>query len=497
MPEQCLNASISDVNTYACPSHGWEAIQDYIYDAFNGLDPEYYALARGSASPEWLEVTGRSSERRLSMTIGYDEPEGYDPYPVFATIQQTVVADVLTETGELWTAALSNVSTSGHGNVLGRQDAAHTISNGYYQPYVKSSCASDFIQGPHDDSAIAFPVPWGIQANPALYQSESNESILGIYSFVYPGISKHDVLDTPGSIETNRLKWVELPQDPFNGSAIGAVILLPRSIANLTQEILVCNLGAGWGSSIINTSSFDGGTTFTTSIIDLSVVQQVDDTSNPNGPPGDPTKENAGGAAETIAADSVVNYLRPFFPGKPIIVTEAWADYLNPFVPALNTTVIDALMSTAMSVRDLDSTSQTLLAKNALTALLANGLASIGANGRLQGNMRTVVEPDGPDQMDGSYWFSGKGDVFIVDPEESKDWVKLRVDSTMNGYAYNIRGASPKVAIAFLLVYSIIALSHVVYAGVSGKASVSPPGIEVQSLTVQAFPLLAGIPLVK
>ena len=261
-------------------------------------------------------------------------PQGYDPYPVFATIQKTVIADVLT------------LSTSGHGNVLRRQDAAHTINNGYYQPYVEGSCASDFIQGPQDDSAVAFPIPWGMQTKPALNQSESNISILGIYSFVYPGISKNDILDTPGSLETNRLRWVELPQDPFNGSAIGAVILLPRSIANSTQEILVCNLGAGWGSSIINTSSYDGGTTFTASIIDLSAVQQIDRAIVPNGADGNQTKYNVGGEAEITADASINDYERPSFPGKPIIVPETWADYLNPFVPALNTTVIDVLMST-------------------------------------------------------------------------------------------------------------------------------------------------------
>lgn len=35
------------------------------------------------------------------------------------------------------------------------------------------------------------------------------------------------------------------------------------------------------------------------------------------------------------------------------------------------------------------------------------------------------------------------------------------------------------------------------YVGVSGKAFISLSGIEVQSLTVQAFPRLAGILLVK
>lgn len=87
MLKQYLNASISGINTYACSSHGWEVIQDYIHHLLSGLDPEYYALAKGSASSEWLEVIGRSSERRLSMIIGSDEPEGYDLYSVLVTIQ--------------------------------------------------------------------------------------------------------------------------------------------------------------------------------------------------------------------------------------------------------------------------------------------------------------------------------------------------------------------------------------------------------------------------
>lgn len=466
VPTQCLNINTSDVSTFACPSHGWEVAQDYIYTTVNGLDPEYLALAGGFGVPEWVEVTGRGSHRRLSMTSGFDEPDGYDPHPVFATIQQTVVADALTETGELWVDAVSNVSTSGHGSVLERQDAAHTISNGYYQPYTKVSCGTDVINGPHDESAVAFPVPPGVQANLMLNQAEYNDSILGFYSFVYPGITKNQILGTPGSLEQNRLKWVELPQDPFNGSAIGAVILLPRSAANLTQELVICTISAGWGSSIINTSSFAGGTTFTTSIIDSSAIQQYNTPYNQSGP-----EDNIQSEAEAIAADSVVNYWLPFFPEKPIIVTEAWANYLNPFVPALNTTVIDALMSTWKPTGELTPRRQIVVADWSLSALLVNGLASIGATGSLQGNIKMVVESDGSSQMDGAYWFSGKGDAFIVDPEESKDWVKLHVDSTISGYAYNIRGASPKVAISFLLAYCIIALSHVLYAGISGKSS--------------------------
>ena len=467
VPTQCLNTNTSDASTFVCPCHGWEAVQDFIYTTVNGLDPKYLALDERLGAPGWVEVTGRGSLRHLSMmATGFHALDGYDPQPVFATIQQTVVADALTETGELWVDAVSNVSTSGHGSVLERQDAAHTISNGYYQPYTMVSCGTDVISGPHDERAVAFPVPPGVQVNLMLNQTEYNESILGFYSFVYAGITRDQILNTPGSLEQSRLKWVELPQDPFNGSAIGAVILHPRSAANSTQELVVCTLSAGWGSSIVNTSSFAGGTTFTTSVIDSSAIQKYDTQHIQSTPETDFESQ-----AEALATNSTVNYWLPFFPEKPLIVTEAWANYLNPFVPALNTTVIDALMSTWKPTGGLNPKDQTVVADWSLAALLVNGLASIGATGSLQGNIRMVVESDGSSQMDGAYWFSGKGDAFIVDPEESKDWVKLRVDSTISGYAYNIRGASSKVAISFLLAYCIIALSHVLYAGISGMNS--------------------------
>ena len=250
MPIQCLSANSSDIDTFACPCHGWEAIQNYIYTTVNSLQPKYLASIGAVSGPSWVEVTGHGSQRRLALSVEYYEADGTNSGPslVMATTQQSTIADALTETGNLWVDAVSNVSTSGHGNILQRQDAAHAINNDYYQPYTVSVCANDTIRGPHDDSAVAFPIPPAAPVS-MLDQSKINDSILGIQSFVYPGITKDQILDTPGSLEESRLKWVELPQDPFNGSAIGAVVLLPRSTANSTQELLVCNLGGGWGSS--------------------------------------------------------------------------------------------------------------------------------------------------------------------------------------------------------------------------------------------------------
>ena len=463
VPIQCLNASVSDIYTFACPSHGWEAVQDYMYTTANSFERKYLDLIHLVHHPSFVELTGRGSQRRLSITTFAEQAEGYDPEAFGVTTQQSAVADALTETGNLWTHSMSNVSASGHGSVLQRQDAVHTITTGYYQPYTVASCATDVIDGLHDDSALSLPIPPAVQPSLMLDQAKYNRSLSGIYSFVHPSITKDQIFGLPGSVEKSRLKWVELPQDPFNSSSIGAVVLLPRLVTNSTQNIVVCSLGAGWGASFINASSFDASTSFTTSSIDWSSANL-----NIN-PDQGPNEDNTFSFAETLAADSVVYFDLPFFPEKPITVTETWANYLNPFIPALNTTVIDALMSTNSPAGELGSLQQIDTAKWALGGLLASGLASIGATGTLQGDIKTALQPDRSQGFDGDYWFSGKGDMFLVDPEESKDWVKLRVHTTINGYAYNIRGAAPKVAITFLLIYCTIALSHVFYSGVTGK----------------------------
>ena len=173
--------------------------------------------------------------------------------------------------------------------------------------------------------------------------------------------------------------------------------------------------------------------------------------------------------AEDKATNSISAFFLPYFPQQPIFVTEAWVNYLNPFVSALNTIVIDILLSSHSFDALQDPEGLASAAEEALILLLVNGLSNIGATGTLQGKIKTVVKPNGGEKIDDGYWFSGKGDMFTVDPEESKNWVKLRVDSTINGYAYNIRSASSRVAISFLLAYCVLALSHILYAAISGK----------------------------
>ena len=165
-------------------------------------------------------------------------------------------------------------------------------------------------------------------------------------------------------------------------------------------------------------------------------------------------------------------------------MTEDWAQYLNPSISNSNTTVFSRLMASRVLLADLSLNVRVILAE-----LLANGLARIGSTSRLQGTLKTVIQSDGFEGLDGDYWFSGKGDAFVVNPIESKDWVKLRVYSTFEGFAYNTSGATTKVAISFLVAYCMVALAHILYAGITGISSTCWDSIsEVTALAVNSTP---------
>ena len=91
-----------------------------------------------------------------------------------------------------------------------------------------------------------------------------------------------------------------------------------------------------------------------------------------------------------------------------------------------------------------------------------------GGSSQLQGTVRTVGH-NGDEGLDGNYWVSGKGNVFEVHANQSRNWVRLHVDSTIQGYAYNTTSVAPRIAIAFLTKYCIFALAHVLYLAWTGK----------------------------
>ena len=458
-----------------CPSSGWQAIQTLL-SISNEILPLSFQSEYYTQGPAAVQVAGAKSlrELRIAHEVVSILP-GTDLSTFIATTQQAAVADALSSTGLMWNIARDNITTKTHGSVLDQLDAVHSIANGYYQPYTMASCEHDTIYGYEDQKPVAFPSPPGSSPQ-MLNTSEWNDSILPSHAFIYTGITRGQLMNTSGSRDEYRLRWIELPENPFYGTAVGAVVLLPRASGNTTQDVLVCNLGAGWGTSRLNISTFSGSPQSVSSEVGGKKLDQ-DDQSR------DAQMAQIAPVSEEADTDNELYFWLPF-PQKFVTVTEDWAQYLNPSISSLNTTVFSHLMASRMLVPDIAHSASIILA-----SLLANGLAGTGSTSQLQGTLKTSVQSDGSTGLDGDYWFSGKGDAFIVDPVESEDWVKFRVYSTIEGYAYNTKGATPKVAICFLLAYCVVALGHILYAGITGISSTCWDSIgEVTALAVNSTP---------
>ena len=462
-----------------CPSSSWQAIESYL-SLTNGLLPLSFQFEyNATPTPDFIPVAGAHSLRHLYIAheIPYSFELGYDPVTIVATTPQAAVADALSSTGLLWNLARSDVRTKGHGSILEELDAVHSITTGYLQPYTIASCDHDTIFGEEDQNVLAFPSPAGVDPQ-MLNTSNFNDSILSTHAFAYPGITRSQLLNTSGSPSEYRLRWVQLPKDPFNGTAIGAVVLLPRSGKNTTQKILTCSLGAGWGTSRLNTSTQAGGAQTVLSQVGYKFSDFLG-----RYPGGNSTISISPVTEEAVAANQL-SFYPPLFPENLITVTEDSAQYLNPTVSDSNTTVFHRLMTSHLLRPDIAISARIILA-----GLLANGLAGISPTSQLQGTLKTAVQPDGSEGLDGNNWFSGKGDAFVIDPVQSQNWVKLRVYTTFEGFAYNTRGTTPKVAICFLLTYCTFALTHILYAGITGISSTCWDSIsEVTALAVDSTP---------
>ena len=370
---------------------------------------------------------------------------------------------------------MTNASTKGHGSVLSQLDSVHTITEGYYQPYTSAACNLEEINGLSDSKPLGFPSSPGLDLQVLTPDQNSSDSQDNV---VFPNITRAYLLDTPGPLADYRLKWIDLP---FDGIAVGAVILLPRSAKNATQEVFLCSIGAGWGLSKLNyTAAINGDATPIVSQINFNPATNA---SQP-GPQISDMYFWGSTSAEELSLEQKLFYYYPVFPQRPVVVTEDWARYLNPSIDHLNTTIINVLMG-------LDWVADgTVEAQIILAGMVANGLARIGSGSQLQGTVKQTIEHDQSVGFDGDYWFTGKGNnVFQADPQESKDWVKLRISSAIEGYAYNTQGTTTKLAIGLLLAYCIIAITHIIYAGISGISSTCWDSIsEVTALAMNSTP---------
>ena len=443
-----------DVISNGCPSSEWEKIQEYLAVENQIISPQYQLTYDEGFNYLNTEVSGKSSQRQQYSEAIVIDNDVFSAIPYVSTTQQAAVADALTTTSSYWYLALYNVTAKrDHGSPLSEQsNSIHTLTGDNYQPFSLGACLPDSIRGDTDTRPLAIPLlprandPAAANGNITMENGHVRPAI------VLPGLSRADITSNPGNSSQFQLQWIELPQPQFNGSSIGAIIISPRSTSDSTasQNVVLCNLAAGWGTTTLQVQQFDGGV----GSVSSQVHQEYSDPGHKVGEFGALTPEDSGYMAYWW-------YTR--YPQRPTNITQEWAQYLNPIVLSANRSVFDLIMQEALPFADPEASSLAAVAANqVLVRLMANGLARIGFENTLQGSPKSVKSADGTSWIDGNYWLSGKGNMFEVDPTESKDWLKFHVNSTLQRYAYNTETVAPRVAISILTLYCIIALAHLV-----------------------------------
>ncbi|KAL8981520.1 MAG: hypothetical protein Q9177_005542, partial [Variospora cf. flavescens] len=453
VPEACAVVGFEASNV--CPASEWYAIRDFLRTGWGSLQLRYSRM-----SPEIALLHGRSSTRNIYVGASSGRGAGPEQLKYAATTQQAVVADALTDAASIWSLALINVTAgAGHGSPLSDQsNAAHRIASNYSQPYSAAVCIPDRITNDSDSRHLSFPLlqfansPHLATGNHS-YRLNPSGAVKSAMVIEHPYYFYHQLLETPGNLQDSRLRWIELPADLFNGSSIGAAILFPPRLENNGYNMMLCNLAAAWISSSLIVEQSGSGLSITESTPEEGkdrrmIPYPISDTHQP--------------PAQKIDQLGYV-YGHYGTPQRSINISRSWAQYLDPSMEGLNS----SLFSVLSQEQPTQGGFRISVATSIIVMLTVNGLARTGWGSILQGDIKTVAPNEGSG-LDGNYWLSGKGDVFdSIDPIESRDWVTLRVYSSLQGYAYNTLTTPPRIAIAILTAYCLLVVGHTLYTGVT------------------------------
>ena len=419
----------------------------------------YYA----TVSPNVAELHGRVSQRQIVSTADYgtDWHTG-GAIAHSATTQQAATADALVTVANIWYTALINATAdAGHGAPLSDQsDDLHFLTGESYQPFADAVCEVDYIHGASDTRPVVFPLLYNANHASAADTTMTLYNGYKIPAITYPNLSREALLNISGDSARYRLRWVDLPQNLFNGSSIGAIVFVPNEwieasgaayapYTNDSQTIFICNVAAGWGKTLLSFQIRDYDT----------VTSTISSNGRVRG------SGHVGAPVQTENDNDIIAFKYPEYPQRSINITRQWAQFLDPVVRSANRTVFDMIMQYQTVYPGVLGTG---IASDTLVNMIVNGLARTAFSSTVQGTIRTKDSSDGTPWVDINYWLSDKGDVFEANSTQSQDWVKLHMKSTIQGYAYNIHTIPPRLAIAVLSIYCIMAVAHLLYAGVSG-----------------------------
>ena len=446
IPTSCNNIT----SNTTCISRDWEFARDQLLAYWPGLTDS-------ATVPESLQL---NSPKSIRLMYTRERKGLYSYSETIATTHMSNLAHSLAEIGRLWTiaaAGLSNVSPKQPRKFKYRNNVLYTLKNVYQpdttaicrahrdSPQLQQTLANNMVEVP-TAASICNTAKSRIQYVIPPRQSAMIAGFIGEYS-TYPD-----------------LQFVALPPEAFGNNTIGAFVTFPPTWPG-GSKFLTCTVNARWEPVTLQSTR--------------NVMKAVS---------GQPLGWPHSGCGSSLPS---------------INVTSEWAQYLNPHIQDTNKTVFHTLVEST-GVQNLSEWNDDHgfvegITESVLTLLMTNGLSRISSSATLQGQLNGRPN-DEFDQSCGRWCldimpkadqvFGYGGDIInlsgIPDPSKLSNFT-VHVD--INGYAYNMRGATTVLSCAVLILYCLLAGVHIVFVLIKRSNSNAWESVaEVTALAMQSQP---------
>ena len=349
IPDECAALPAFESNSL-CPGGDWyRFIQELNNDTFTYWNMNSHLAP---ATEFFIVDTENDIGRLMVVTLCLSSPHDQ----ACGSIQQSIITAA---------AHNSNVKRDLHNSADGG-DISFEVNSEYNEPYTLTSCVSNTVTNDTYFQPLQFPVISETQSE--LMKERTTVSV--------PGMTPAKFIEAPGNASEFRLEWVDLPQELFNETVIGAILSPPQGITpEFPINITACTMGAGWGTSALTTD-------FATQDFSSYIYHT---------PKSFPLEYSEIGSGELVSVPDYANLSGFAYPQRRIALSTDWAKFLNPAIiisENYNTTVMNLFLSFA------EAPQETSVA-HLLTAMLTMGLARNGNELEWQGKLIEITGGDG------------------------------------------------------------------------------------------------------
>lgn len=432
---QSTSHCMDDLNDQACPHAGWELIGQQ-YQSF------WPQLQTMGSMPESLNIPSPFSMRTMTVRQRSTEDDNssraiwQNAYSL-ATVQQSVIADALSEVGRLWAYAAANNNL--RQQFVYRRQA--TFTTPAYQPITQARCHEIAYFADEPKFAYSFPI---LQAPSPYYYIDPQPRFTLTDTTL---IRKLD--ESANSYDNPTLTWLDRDElrAPTNNS-IYAVAFFPNTTSNDTR-LYCCTIDS------------------------IFTETRISATRNwPLGPKYVTGSDRGMLGLGTSLSGAIRTKIDP-----------SWAAMLNPYTASgQNATVFSHLASSAgvwNSSHPAKYYNFPFIVESILAQVVANGVARSTYNSTMVGQLKGA-NPGDP--WEGGFWVEAMfprhglgwgGAAFDIDPATAAVSTMFTMQATVNGYAWSYIGKIQVAAITTMLAYSIFAIAHISWALGTGWSSAS------------------------